>query len=68
MKIELIDFTIMGEDRGSLFAREEYHNAPFEIKRVYYIFGTEEGVHAHKNLKQIAIYVSGSSMFHLDNG
>ena len=62
----------MGDDRGSLIALEEHHNAPFDIKRVYYIFGTKEGVrrgfHAHKDLKQIAICVSGSCMFHLDDG
>jgi len=67
-----IDFTIMGDERGSLIALEEYHNTPFDIKRVYYIFGTKEGVrrgfHAHKELKQIAICVSGSCMFHLDDG
>ena len=72
MTAELIDFTIMGDDRGSLIALEEHHNAPFEIKRVYYIFGTKEdvrrGFHAHKHLKQIAICVAGSCMFHLDDG
>ncbi len=69
---KLIDFTIMGDDRGSLIALEEHHNAPFEIKRVYYIFDTKAGVrrgfHAHKDLKQIAVCVKGSCMFHLDDG
>jgi len=68
----MIDFDIMGDDRGSLIALEEHHNAPFEIKRVYYIFATKEkvrrGFHAHKNLKQIAVCVSGSCWFHLDDG
>ena len=72
MNCQLIDFTIMGDERGSLIALEENHNAPFDIKRVYYIFGTKEnvrrGYHAHKDLKQIAICVSGSCMFHLDDG
>ena len=72
MNCELIDFTIMGDDRGSLIALEEHHNAPFDIKRVYYIFGTKEGVrrgyHAHKNLKQIAICVKGSCSFVIDDG
>lgn len=70
--INLIDFKIMGDDRGSLIALEENHNVPFDVKRVYYIFGTEKGVrrgyHAHKNLKQLAICVSGSCTFLLDNG
>ena len=62
----------MGDDRGSLIALEEHYNAPFDIKRVYYIFDTKEGVrrgfHAHKELKQIAICVKGSCKFHLDDG
>jgi len=69
---ELVDFNIMGDERGSLIALEQYCNAPFDIKRVYYIFDTKpnvrRGFHAHKDLKQIAICVSGSCMFHLDNG
>lgn len=70
--IEIVDFKIMGDERGSLIALEENHNIPFDIKRVYYIFGTKEnvrrGYHAHKNLKQLAICVSGSCKFLLDNG
>ena len=69
---KVIDFKIMGDDRGSLIALEENHNVPFDVKRVYYIFGTKEGVrrgyHAHKNLKQLAICVSGSCKFLLDAG
>ena len=69
---EKIYFKISGDDRGSLIAIEEGHNAPFEIKRVYYIFDTKHNVirgkHAHKNLKQIAIAVKGSCTFVLDNG
>lgn len=69
---KLINFKIMGDDRGSLIALEENHNVPFDVKRVYYIFGTEQGVrrgyHAHRDLKQLAICVSGSCTFLLDNG
>jgi len=69
---KLIDFKTLGDDRGSLIAIEEGYNAPFEIKRVYYIFDTKEnierGFHAHINLKQIAIAVKGSCTFVLDNG
>ena len=69
---QLIDFKINGDDRGSLIALEENHNVPFDVKRVYYIFDTKAGVrrgfHAHKNLKQLAICVSGSCKFLLDDG
>lgn len=69
---KVLDFKTLGDDRGSLIAIEEGYNTPFEIKRVYYIFDTKEGVergfHAHINLKQMAIVVKGSCTFVLDNG
>lgn len=69
---ELTDFKTLGDERGSLIAIEEGYNAPFHIKRVYYIFDTKEGVergfHAHINLKQICIAVKGSCTFVLDDG
>lgn len=69
---KLIDFKTLGDDRGSLIAIEEGYNAPFDIKRVYYIFDTkkevERGFHAHINLNQIAISVKGTCTFVLDNG
>jgi dTDP-4-dehydrorhamnose 3,5-epimerase-like enzyme len=72
MNIETVNFIVKGDDRGSLIALEENHNVPFDVKRVYYIFSTKEnirrGFHAHKNLKQLAICVSGSCTFLLDDG
>ncbi|AXH14459.1 dTDP-6-deoxy-3,4-keto-hexulose isomerase [Malaciobacter mytili LMG 24559] len=69
---KLIDFKTLGDERGSLIAIEEGYNAPFQIKRVYYIFDTKKGIergfHAHINLKQIAIAVKGSCTFVLDDG
>lgn len=72
MEIKIIEFSIMGDERGSLIALEENCNVPFDVKRVYYIFDTKEGVrrgfHAHKNLKQLAVCISGSCTFLLDDG
>ncbi len=69
---ELINFKTLGDERGSLIAIEEGYNAPFDIKRVYYIFDTKKnvirGYHAHINLKQIAIAVKGSCTFIIDDG
>ena len=71
-KYKLINFKTLGDERGSLIAIEQGHNAPFEIKRVYYIFDTKQGVergfHAHLYLKQIAIAVKGCCTFVLDDG
>lgn len=69
---KLINLDIKGDDRGSLIALEAEKNIPFEIKRVYYIFGTKCGVirgkHAHKRLKQLVICTSGNCKFKLDDG
>ena len=72
MEIKFIDFTIKGDKRGSLVALEENKDIPFNIKRIYYLFGTRPGVrrgyHAHKKLKQVIIALSGSCKIFLDDG
>lgn len=70
--LQFVEFPPLGDDRGSLVALEADHTVPFDIKRIYYIFGTKAGVsrgfHAHKNLKQVAVCVTGSCRMVLDNG
>jgi dTDP-4-dehydrorhamnose 3,5-epimerase-like enzyme len=70
--IKWIDFQILGDERGSLVAIEQGKIIPFEIKRIYYLYHTAEGVsrgfHAHRDLKQVAICVSGKCRMVLDNG
>ena len=72
MKIQLVQLQTHGDERGSLIALEEGKNIPFQIKRIYYMFDTGEGVrrgyHAHKSLKQVAVAVRGSCRFMLDDG
>lgn len=70
--VNIIDLPMLGDDRGQLVAIEENKQVPFDIKRIYYIYGTEQGVtrgfHAHKELNQVAICVSGSCKMLLDDG
>ena len=70
--IKIINFPSIGDDRGSLVAMETIDKVPFEIKRVYFIFETlkdvSRGFHAHKQLKQIAICVSGKCRMVIDDG
>lgn len=70
--IKTIAFDELGDERGRLISLEQKRNIPFEIKRVYYIFGTDKdiarGFHAHKNLQQVAICIKGSCRFILDDG
>ena len=70
--IKIVSFKSLGDERGSLVSLEGNKSVPFDIKRVYCIFGAKEGVsrgfHAHRNLKQVAVCVAGSCRFVLDNG
>ena len=72
MQIIKYAFQQHGDERGMLVALEEYNDIPFEIKRVYYMYDTKEGVtrgyHAHKSLEQILICIHGSCKIRLDNG
>lgn len=72
MKIIKYTFPPHGDERGQLVAIEALKDLPFEFKRVYYIYDTKDGVrrgfHAHYDLEQILICVSGSCKIHLDDG
>lgn len=63
-RAEIVQFSIHGDDRGCLIALEGGRDIPFEVRRVYYIYGTRSdmprGFHAHKHLKQMLVAVSGS--------
>ena len=69
---KFVSFPPQGDERGSLVALESEKIVPFAIKRVYYIFGTQNnvarGFHAHRDLKQVAICVTGKCRMILDNG
>lgn len=71
MNIELISIPKIEEPRGNLSVVEG-EVIPFEIKRVYYLYdvpaGAERGGHAHKNLKQFLIALSGSFDVVLNDG
>jgi len=66
------EFKILGDDRGQLVALEENIQIPFDIKRVFYIYGTQDGVprgnHSHYKTKQYLVAVNGSCKVTLDNG
>lgn len=68
----LIDLAVKGDERGSLIALEKGRDVPFEVTRVYYVYGTQPGVargfHAHRNLRQLAVSVNGACTMVLDDG
>lgn len=70
--VDWVCFPPLGDDRGSLVALEGDKTVPFNIQRVYYLFGTKAGVsrgyHAHRRLCQVAVCVTGSCRMVLDDG
>lgn len=72
MKVVKYAFQQHGDDRGQLVALEALKDIPFEIKRVYYMYDTKEGVHrgfhSHRSLEQILICIHGSCKVLLDSG
>ncbi len=60
------------DPRGNLTFIEGGVQVPFDIQRVYYLYdvpgGAERGGHAHKNLSQLLIAMSGSFDVLLDDG
>ena len=69
---KLIDLPKIAEARGNLTFVEGGRHVPFDIKRVYYLYdvpgGAERGGHAHKNLHQLIVAMSGSFDVVLDDG
>ena len=69
---QIIKLNVHTDGRGNLAAVESNIDAPFEIKRVYYMYGIPDaqvrGAHAHKELEQLVIAVAGSFEIRLDNG
>lgn len=64
-RVSELTFPVFGDMRGGLIALESLtENVPFEVRRVYYIFdttpGTVRGKHAHIDLRQVLICVSGA--------
>lgn len=72
MIITIQEFKVLGDQRGQLVALESDKQIPFDIKRVFYIYGTQEGVprgnHSHYKTKQFLVAVNGSCKVTLDNG
>lgn len=61
----------LGDERGGLIVLEEGSNAPFEVKRAFYIYDTKpstpRGAHANKKSQFLLIVISGSCKVLLDD-
>ena len=67
-----IEFSKIHDLRGDLTFVQSGIDIPFKIARVYYIYNApvnaQRGGHAHKELEQVIIALSGSFRLILDNG
>jgi dTDP-4-dehydrorhamnose 3,5-epimerase-like enzyme len=68
----LIELPKIRDNRGNLTFLESNRHIPFEIKRVFYVYdipsGEDRGAHAHFDLHQFIICLSGSLDVKLDDG
>jgi dTDP-4-dehydrorhamnose 3,5-epimerase-like enzyme len=68
----ILNFPKITDFRGNLSFIEENKHVPFQIKRVYYLYdvpsGATRGGHAHRELQQLVIALSGSFDVVLDDG
>ena len=64
-KVRMLEFAELGDERGSLIVAEGGQDVPFEIKRVFYILGSDStvvrGKHANRKTEFVLINVAGSS-------
>lgn len=69
---KILEFGDLGDERGKLVVVEGAQDIPFEIQRVFYIYGSDNevirGQHANRNSEFVLINVSGSSKVRVDNG
>jgi dTDP-4-dehydrorhamnose 3,5-epimerase-like enzyme len=69
---KIIEFPKIQDPRGNLTFIEAKKHIPYDIRRVYYLYdvpgGAERGGHAHKELHQLIIAMSGSFDVVLDDG
>ena len=72
-QIKIIEFADFGDERGNLVVIEgDGMDIPFDIKRVFYIYGSDSevvrGSHANRETEFLLVNVSGTSKVRVDNG
>lgn len=71
-KVQMLEFPQRGDERGHLVIAEGMKDVPFEIKRVFYIYGSDKdvvrGQHANRKTEFVLINVSGTSKVKVKDG
>lgn len=70
---KIVEFKDLGDERGNLVVIEgEGRDIPFDIKRVFYIYGSDaevvRGQHANRETEFLMVNVGGTSKVRIDNG
>ena len=69
---KVFEFTEMGDERGNLVVIEGKSDVPFEIKRMFYMYGTDgnwvRGQHANRKSDFVLVNVAGRSKVKIDDG
>ncbi|MBQ8185101.1 MAG: FdtA/QdtA family cupin domain-containing protein [Lachnospiraceae bacterium] len=69
---KILEFGDLGDERGKLVVVEGSKDIPFDIQRVFYIYGSDNevvrGQHANRKSEFVLINVSGTSKVRVDNG
>ena len=71
-KVQMLEFQQRGDERGHLVIAEGGIEVPFEIKRVFYIYGSDKdvvrGQHANRKTEFVLINVAGTSKVKVKDG
>ena len=69
---QMLEFSQRGDDRGHLVIVEGMKNIPFDIKRIFYIYGSDKdvirGCHANRESEFVLINVAGTSKVKVRDG
>lgn len=69
---QMLEFAQKGDERGHLVVVEGMRDVPFEIKRIFYIYGSDEDVirgnHANRESEFVLINVHGTSKVKVKDG
>lgn len=71
-KVRMVELPEHGDERGHLVIAEGMQDVPFEIKRVFYIYGSDpnivRGQHANRHSEFVLINVAGTSKVKVKDG
>lgn len=69
---QMLEFSQRGDERGHLVVVEGYQDIPFDIKRIFYIYGSDKdvvrGQHANRKSEFVLINVAGTSKVKVKDG